>query len=105
MDSIDRCAVMVQKLMEALSLSPTYISLLLLAGQYEAFMFDELKSTFDKIEGTLFYKQVFALKDKGYIHKVGLRKSRNVWALTPLGAEVHKRMKAYISRNIKETYK
>lgn len=104
-DSIAKCALMVNKLMEAVGLAPEYISIMLLAGQYEAFLFEELKSSFEQIEGNLFYKRMFFLKNRGYIHHIGTRNGRKVWALTPLGVEIHKRMKAYIGRNLKETYK
>lgn len=104
-DSIAKCALMVNKLMEAVGLSPECISIMLLAGQYEAFLFEDLKSSFEQIEGNLFYKRMFFLKNRGYIHHIGTRNGRKVWALTPLGVEIHKRMKAYIGRNLKETYK
>lgn len=104
-DSIAKCSLMVQKLMGAIGLAPEYISIMLLAGQYESFLFEDLKSAFEQIEGDLFYRRIFYLKDRGYMHRIGMRNSRKVWALTPLGAEVHKRMKAYIGRNLKETYK
>lgn len=100
-DSIAKCALMVQKLWDALNLPPEYISIMLLAGQYEAFLFEDLKSSFEQIEGDLFYRRIFYLKNKGYAHRIGTRNGRVIWALTPLGKEVHKRMTAYIGRNLK----
>ena len=102
MDSIARCALLVQRLAKVVSLTPEYIAIVLLAGQYEAFTFNELKASFEQIEGEMFYGKMFYLRDKGYIQKVGFRDHKTIWAFTPLGAEVSRRMKVYITRTIKE---
>ena len=101
-DSIARCSVMVSRLSTLLQLAPEFIAIILLAGQYEAFFFEDLKSSFEQIEGDLFYRRIWQLKYRGYMHKLGTKNRRNIWGLTPLGVELHKRMTAYISRNIKE---
>lgn len=101
-DSIARCALLVQRLSKVVSLTPEYIAIVLLAGQYEAFTFNELKVSFEQIEGEMFYGKMFYLRDKGYIQKVGFRDHKTIWAFTPLGAEVSRRMKVYITRTIKE---
>lgn len=101
-DSIARCALLVQRLAKVVSLTPEYISIILLIGQYEAFTFRELKSAFEQIEGEMFYKRILYLRDKGYIQRVGFRDHKTIWALTPLGAEISRRMKVYITRTIKE---
>ncbi len=101
-DSVARCALLVQRLAAVVSLTPEYIAIVLLIGQYEAFTFNELKSTFEQIEGTMFYKKILYLRDKGYIQKVGFRDHRTIWAFTPLGTEISRRMKIYITRTVKE---
>lgn len=101
-DSVARCALLVQRLAKVVSLTPEYIAIVLLAGQYEAFTFNELKSSFEQIEGEMFYKKILYLRDKGYIQKVGFRDHKTIWAFTPLGTEISRRMKVYITRTIKE---
>jgi|SRR5881628_33833 len=101
-DSIARTALLINKLSKALKVAPEYVALFLWMGEYESFFFKELKSAMEAIGDDLFYRKIYYLKGKGYIHKIGTRNQFAMWALTPLGREMFKRIKSFIIKHIQE---
>lgn len=101
-DSIARTAILINKLADATKLPPQYVAIVLWSGEYDSFLFKELKAAMDSIGERLVYKKIYYLREAECIHKIAQNKDGAIWSLTHLGRELHNRMKAYIKGYIQE---
>lgn len=101
-DSIARTALLTSKLSKVLGIPAEYVSMFLWMGAYDSFIFSDLKSAMEAVGDDYFYRKIYYLKQKTFVHGVGKKHQAIIWALTPLGREVYNRAKSYVTKYIHE---
>jgi hypothetical protein len=100
-DNVVRSSILVGNLSRTLSLRADALGIFLLVGELKSFTFKELKAAFEEMGDQLFYGKITFMKKNKYVEPVGKFNARIIWALTPLGHQVYRRVKSYIVRNFK----
>lgn len=101
--SLAQMCILATKLSRTLGIPYEYIAYFLWCGQYETFSGDAIRQNFRQVARYEYQNRLRYMKQKGYLHKLATKDGCGLWALTPLGAEIYRRMRAYIGKFLTES--